>query len=184
MGVIGTNPGPKETHKQTIFHNHSSREIEGDRMENEMDKARVVKDIKMFQAVCQDNHKCTEGVPKDCKEAIRILSTLYDDVVEFEHNDTYTAVVEQIARMLKECSGNDSMGYCGTALIEATQFLHRQPDDLTKNPVTREDFLEFLNGRQELTDIEPCSAKVKPITYEVQNGYVPGKDTHMMLYHE
>ena len=32
--MIGTNPEPKEAHKQTRFHNHSSREIEGDKMEN------------------------------------------------------------------------------------------------------------------------------------------------------
>ena len=35
MGVIGTNPGPKEAHKQTKFHNHSSRELEGDSMETD-----------------------------------------------------------------------------------------------------------------------------------------------------
>lgn len=153
----------------------------------EMDEARVVREVKRVQTLCKFYPECIEGVEKDCKHAMCVLAGLYDEIVDLKENNAYTNIVGQIEMILRDCSGNEGVGSCGNALMVASQFLHRGHGDLTEKPLTREDFLDFLGRRREITDtelpLEPGSAEVKPITYEVQKGYVPGKDEHMMLYH-
>ena len=179
MGVIGNNPGSKEAHKQTKFHNHSSREIEGDKMEteNEIDSF-----IEFYRACCPGTTNHMHGVEKSCETALRTLYEVYRRTKGLENDETYKSIVSHIGNMLKNCSGSPDVGVCGSALISSLKITPSLEEDATQtfgNYVS-----EVLRGQ---TNIDPNIAEIEPthgeITPETQLTQKPPSPFADMPYH-
>ncbi len=162
-GSDRNNPGPKEAHKQTIFHNHSSREIEGDKMEPKVRYTKIEPLIDLFRGVCPGIEYHRDDVKKSCTSALKVLGKLYEIVLPLKHEDgdQYKSTVEQIKGMVNGCSGFRS-DTCGPVLILATDIC-KPPDRVNEDSIE-----ELLKSLGDSTDIKSSASVLDSLYKELR----------------